>query len=442
MADLLHLFLAHWRAALAALAVVTAAVYLLGRHSAPEPAWSTWGGTVGMNTLWQARICWKMEAAPRLSDAVDQFLPGLAASVLANGILWGVFPILVSHASHEALTAAVLCDAMLMFCVATAPATRTLNWIPVPPVAVLGAVAIAMNGESLVYSLGYVTILAVIVTFGLKLNSSLSVALMARREAEDLASQLRDHQERLIESERRETLLLERERLTRDMHDGIGSTLVSCLAAVSRGTLPDLQVRTMLQECIDDLRLVIASLEPGANDMAALLASSRKALQRNVDAGGLQLEWNMGDLPALDWIQPSQSLQILRILQEAVSNSIRHSGATHVRVECRQVDDEEVVIAVSDDGRGFDLEGPHEGRGLPSIARRTRLLEARMDIQSSAGKGTIIRLTLPIRKPCATQAQPKQDSQDRTGGLIAHPAAFSEARPGAPASPRAGARRS
>jgi signal transduction histidine kinase len=393
-ADLLQLFLAHWRAALFGLGVLTVAVFVVGQPYAPASAWMAWGAVVSANTLWQAMICRQMEIAETPQKAVERWLRRLLFNLSLNGGLWGLMPILVSGSTTAALTSACLFNTMVLFCIATSPGTRTMNWIAAPPIGALGAIAIHLHGSPDVVALGYVALTSVMVVFGLKLNSELCATLVARYDAEALAALLRQQQDRLIESEHQRTLLLERERLTRDMHDGLGSALAYSLAAVERGEVRPAQLGTTLRECIDDLRLVISSLGPDGSDLVAMLASSRERLQRNVDAAGLRFEWAMGDLPPLNWMGPSLSLHVLRIVQEALANAVRHAGAQKVRLDARAIDDE-IEITVTDDGTGFDAAAVRGGRGLQSLASRAGLLGGQLRVDSKVGDGTRIHLRIP-----------------------------------------------
>jgi signal transduction histidine kinase len=139
---------------------------------------------------------------------------------------------------------------------------------------------------------------------------------------------------------------------------------------------------------------VISSLGPDGSDLVAMLASSRERLQRNADAAGLRFEWAMGDLPPLSWIGPSQSLQVLRIVQEALANAVRHAGASKVRVDAGVTGDA-IEIAVADDGSGFDAAAVQPGRGLQSMTSRARLLGGQLWVGSRVGDGTRIQLRIP-----------------------------------------------
>ena len=223
-------------------------------------------------------------------------------------------------------------------------------------------------------------------------------SLLAQRLSEQ-GAQLQSQHERLSESERQQALLLERQRLMQDMHDGLGSSLLSAMVAVEQGSMQQDQVVEVLRECVDDLRLVIDSLEPVGHDLVSLLATMRYRLGKRLQAGGLMLDWDVQDLPPLDWLEPPDALHVLRLLQEALNNVLKHARASRVRIATRDLG-HKVEIRVEDDGQGFDLETAQKGRGLRSQQKRAHRLGGSVHVDSRPGHGTQLSLRLPVkRKP-------------------------------------------
>lgn len=215
---------------------------------------------------------------------------------------------------------------------------------------------------------------------------------LAEREAE-----LRANHERLRLVEREQALLLERQRLMRDMHDGLGSTLMSSLVLAEQGRLAQDAVAALLRECVDDLRLVIESLEPIEHDLVTLLASLRHRLGRRLEAAGLAMRWEVEDLPPLPWLNPPDALQVLRIVQEVLTNVLKHAAARTVRIATAQADGG-VRVLIEDDGRGFEPGDAGGGRGLRHLAQRAARLGGRLAIDSAPGRGTRVRLDLPLQR--------------------------------------------
>ncbi|MFT7721552.1 MAG: 7TM diverse intracellular signaling domain-containing protein [Roseateles sp.] len=218
---------------------------------------------------------------------------------------------------------------------------------------------------------------------------------------DEQVSVLQAQNAQLREAERQQALLLERQRLMADMHDGLGSSLLSALVATEQGSMTQEQCVEVLRECVDDLRLVIDSLEPVGHDLVSLLATMRYRLGKRLQAGGLRLEWDVQDLPTLPWLEPPDALHVLRLMQEALNNVLKHARASRVRLVTRD-HGRYVEIRVEDDGAGFDLQSIQHGRGLKSQIRRAQRLGGKLRIDSSPGNGTRLSLRLPVeRKPPA-----------------------------------------
>lgn len=215
---------------------------------------------------------------------------------------------------------------------------------------------------------------------------------LAEREAE-----LRDNHERLRVIEREQALLLERQRLMRDMHDGLGSTLMSTLVLVEQGRLGSEAVAGLLRECVDDLRLVIDSLEPIDHDLVTLLAALRHRLGRRLEAAGLSLVWDVEDVPPLEWLHPPDALQILRVVQEALTNTLKHARASQVRIRVF-LEGERVKVMIEDNGVGFEPDQVTWGRGLRHLAQRAARLGGEVVVRSHAGQGTQVCLKLPLQR--------------------------------------------
>lgn len=205
------------------------------------------------------------------------------------------------------------------------------------------------------------------------------------------------------ETEIARALLQERQRLMQDMHDGLGSSLLSAMVAVEQGSMEQDKVVEVLRECVDDLRLVIDSLEPVGHDLVSLLATMRYRLGKRLQAGGLTLEWDVQDLPSLEWLEPPDALHVLRILQEALSNVLKHARAIKVRMVTR-FHGSYVEIRVEDDGLGFDVDNAQPGRGLRSQQRRAARLGGTLHIDASPGGGTRLSLRLPVSRDKADDA--------------------------------------
>ena len=218
-----------------------------------------------------------------------------------------------------------------------------------------------------------------------------------QEDLDEQVSVLHAQNAQLREAERQQALLLERQRIMADMHDGLGSSLLSALVAVEQGHMSHDKVVEVLRECVDDLRLVIDSLEPVGHDLVSLLATMRYRLGKRLQTGGLKLDWDVQDLPPLPWLEPPDALHVLRLMQEALNNVLKHANASRVRMVTRH-HGSYVEIRVEDDGAGFDLQTIQHGRGLKSQIKRAQRLGGKLRIDSSPGNGTRLSLRLPVER--------------------------------------------
>ncbi|MFG6465250.1 sensor histidine kinase [Roseateles sp. BYS87W] len=218
-----------------------------------------------------------------------------------------------------------------------------------------------------------------------------------QEDLDEQVSVMQAQNAQLREAERQQALLLERQRIMADMHDGLGSSLLSALVAVEQGHMSHEQVVEVLRECVDDLRLVIDSLEPVGHDLVSLLATMRYRLGKRLQTGGLKLDWDVQDLPPLPWLEPPDALHVLRLMQEALNNVVKHARASRVRLVTRD-HGSYVEIRVEDDGLGFDLKDVQHGRGLKSQIKRAQRLGGKLRVDTSPGHGTRLSLRLPVQR--------------------------------------------
>ncbi|MNR80597.1 Sensor protein VraS [compost metagenome] len=203
----------------------------------------------------------------------------------------------------------------------------------------------------------------------------------------------------LRESALRQTISDERQRLMQDMHDGLGSSLISAIRSVEQGGASDLKVAQILKDCLDDLKLTIDSMEPVEADLLLLLATLRFRLEPRLEGTGIKLQWEVQELPTLVWLDPSSALHILRIVQESIANILRHTRANEIRVSTAPAEDG-VTVTITDNGQGFDIDkalGSAAGRGLHNQQRRALALAGRVSWTSTAS-GTRFELWLPLQR--------------------------------------------
>lgn len=195
--------------------------------------------------------------------------------------------------------------------------------------------------------------------------------------------------------EKRAAIIAERARILQDMHDGMGAQLITALRLARRSDTDPEELARHIEESLQDLRLIIDSLDLTEHDLLPLLGNLRFRLQPRLRALGITLEWDVAPIPPLNYLTPASALSILRIVQEAINNALQHAQASRIRIEVKPLG-EEVLVRVSDDGHGMLPDTIRPGsRGLAGMRARAGKLGLRLTIRGGTG-GTEIVLYLPF----------------------------------------------
>ena len=188
----------------------------------------------------------------------------------------------------------------------------------------------------------------------------------------------------------------ERRRIMRDLHDGLGSQLMTMMLSARLGEADPPKVAEGLQNVIDEMRLMVDSMDSVGESLEAALATFRARIQPRIEAAGFAFRWSQpATLNAPD-LGPRDVLQVFRIMQEAVTNALKHSGGSEITVEVSANADGAVAITIADNGSG-GAEAGNAGRGLANMRVRARAVGADYAVESEPGKGT--RITLALLQP-------------------------------------------
>lgn len=201
-------------------------------------------------------------------------------------------------------------------------------------------------------------------------------------------------QRQLLEG--RQVLNDERQRIMRDVHDGLGGQLMSIIAmATNRESRPE-AIEGSARAALEDLRTMIHSLGV-EDDITGILGTFRERAEQQLALQGIGLEWQMVEIPPIEGLTPSAALNLLRILQEATTNTSKHSGADNVMIRFSLVGShgDQLRIDIEDNGCGFE-HSTTTGQGLNNMANRARTLSGELEIESSP-QGTRVSLTIPTR---------------------------------------------
>jgi signal transduction histidine kinase len=200
----------------------------------------------------------------------------------------------------------------------------------------------------------------------------------------------------------------ERRRIARELHDSLGQYLVGLkLNAHMLRQSPEREelwseADKLMEQCISEVRTLSYLLHPPTMDAAGFASAARWYVEGYGQRSGLQVTL---DAPAdLGRLADSIELALFRVLQEALTNVHRHSGASAAEVVVRQ-DAEQVVLEVRDNGRGIPTEllshfhttGAGAGVGIAGIRERVRELAGRLTLESDSN-GTLVRVAIPLRR--------------------------------------------
>jgi len=225
------------------------------------------------------------------------------------------------------------------------------------------------------------------------LNTAERLSKNLHQQVRQKQQQLESQYESLYLTQKKLVLLQERERMMRDMHDGIGGQLVA-LASFFNQRNDDffIQAQQKIRGCINDLHMVIDSLDPLMNNLPTLLGTMRLRWAEQLKSANITLDWHISDLPESADFSSQHSLHIMRTLQEVITNAIKHSGTTTITVATGIDDPQHVFIKITDYGQG--LGNIHSGgRGFKNMAWRMSQINGSLKM-SSSDQGTEICLIL------------------------------------------------
>jgi len=224
------------------------------------------------------------------------------------------------------------------------------------------------------------------------LNAMLETRLRAR---EIELAQAHERERELIDREARSE---ERRRLMRDMHDGVGGQLVGLLLSVRRGAVDNERVAESLQGVMDEIRLMIDSADTAGASLDAMLAVFETRVRPRVQDAGFDFGWRVERTGTAD-LAPQDVLQVFRIMQEAVTNAMKHSGGDRIDIVVSDHVDGELRVRISDNGKGTDAAANDasqtRGHGLGNMRSRATALGARLAFLDEQ-PGTAVVLDVPI----------------------------------------------
>ncbi|MES2190991.1 MAG: ATP-binding protein [Pseudomonadota bacterium] len=191
----------------------------------------------------------------------------------------------------------------------------------------------------------------------------------------------------------------ERRRISQDLHDGVGSQLVSVLAVLRGLDQRDDQIIWMVERSLIELKTTVDALDGDDDNLIEALGSLRHRFHHLFEAMEISFAWNVRECQKLAGVKGENVLHILKVAQESLTNILSHSNATSIGLTCA-VDDQRnsLVLEVRDDGTGFRLAERENdfGKGMRGMQRRAQALRAALTVRTKVGMGTTVRLEMPL----------------------------------------------
>lgn len=208
------------------------------------------------------------------------------------------------------------------------------------------------------------------------------------------SSSLLRHQERRI------AIDAERQRLSRDMHDGVGGILTHLLLDMREGRLAHAEIAEALQSAVDDLRNMASAIDAADEPIDEALAMFRERMGVRLARSGIAFDWRCQLASPAPRLDAPRLLSLYRLLQEGIANTLRHGQATRIALMAESAHDGRLLVTLSDNGVGFDPAdargSPGEGRGVANMRRRATQMGGELRIESLPGQGVQLTLIVPI----------------------------------------------
>lgn len=190
----------------------------------------------------------------------------------------------------------------------------------------------------------------------------------------------------------------ERVRIAEEIHDKLGGTLVAARMWIEIAINEEIpskesitQTQKMLDMAIEDARSIAHNLIPGSLNKFGLKSAINELVENLNVPGGPLIESELDDL---DPLSSQQDFHLYRIVQEILNNAIKHAKASQIKVQLKNTWETGLKIIITDDGRGFNASQNTSGIGLKTLRRRANVLNAKVQLQTSPGKGTQYLISL------------------------------------------------
>ncbi|HEX4917967.1 MAG TPA: ATP-binding protein, partial [Limnobacter sp.] len=338
--------------------------------------------------LWTYAVAVTLLTLGAGSESILQFTVWLLSPILPLVLVLNVY--LLVHAWKNRNTEALLlgCTSVLFFLLSTRDLSIMLGALPNESVllAQYTGILLFLCGAWIIYR-RFSELMQQLTQSNEALNSELAVREQQLFRQFNLLRKI--EQQRAKDDERR--------RIMQDIHDGVGSSLVSALNLSETRPLQPTEMRDVLQECLDDLRMAIDSLDPQSDDLLALLGNFRWRYERRLKTSQVELLWRVQDIPKLEGYSSRDLFDLLRIVQEVFANALKHAQASTIELSVRwDAPNDSVLLNICDNGIGMPSNTLGRGRGLAHMKIRAKAIHVDLYMgQGMEARGVGVYMRIP-----------------------------------------------
>ena len=197
---------------------------------------------------------------------------------------------------------------------------------------------------------------------------------------------------------------LERQRLARELHDGLGQSLIALKLKLESVEVDDLKtqkkledLRKLVNKTVDDIRRISNDLMPAGLNEFGIINGLKNLCKDIAEHTSIKIEFEAE--PTLDQTKFNDkcSMYLYRITQEAINNSVKHAEATSISVNILKIENF-VVLSIADNGKGFIFEATHKyvGNGMYNMRERVNMLNGTFEVNSEPNNGTEVIVKIPL----------------------------------------------
>jgi len=230
--------------------------------------------------------------------------------------------------------------------------------------------------------------------YGRQLQDAQHHRVELERRVQEASQQIERNFTQLADLKVEQVTQQERKRIAADLHDDLGAKLLTIVH-----TSDNERISTLAREALEEMRLSVRGLTGKPVPLVNALADWRAEFVSRLQQAGVDGAWHApADEEVPQRLSARAFVQTTRVLREAVSNIIKHSGASRCSVRCN-IAEGDFQLVIQDNGKGIpmELDGKLDrGHGMASMKHRAKQLQGQCLVESGPGYGTVIRLTIPL----------------------------------------------